>query len=247
MTFIVLYGLLVLDCFLISLNGFLRGAKKDQIDGTLIIIQMGIVVSCFVFLGWPAGVLSIILVFLLVPISNPLTALLAGRLLAGKDSSSEHIGLPPWSLADISRRLGVRPPTTEQIIGSIYNSTDKPDAREVALNDLLDYCEATPRVMEVMRTFRLSRTNAAELFRTLQYVGAGQWAGGHYVAASAIAYPETLRFLLSGAFESRGEKLNAAYAVIKYFECGKPLEDSPRSASSKGIIFSIRSPLKRKV
>ena len=49
--------------------------------------------------------------------------------------------------------------------------------------------------------------------------GAGQDAGGHFVAASAIVYAQTLIFLYDKSHGLRGEAM--AYALIEYFEEGK--------------------------
>ena len=51
---------------------------------------------------------------------------------------------------------------------------------------------------------------------------AQQWAGGHWVAASALAYPETLEFVLS--HKSNNERrVTLAASLIRYFEQGAPL------------------------
>jgi hypothetical protein len=54
-------------------------------------------------------------------------------------------------------------------------------------------------------------------------VGAGQWACGHWVAASALAYSDALRYLLMRRKENMQE---TAYNLIMYFERGAALETS---------------------
>jgi hypothetical protein len=54
--------------------------------------------------------------------------------------------------------------------------------------------------------------------------GAGQWRGGHFVAASAIAYPQTLRYLLKHRTK-RDLPPEVAWKLLKYFESGAALED----------------------
>lgn len=72
-----------------------------------------------------------------------------------------------------------------------------------------------------MREFGVARETLRELYDDLIFGGAGQWACGHWVAASALAYPETLRYVLS----RRGENLEeTAIQVIMYFERGEPLD-----------------------
>jgi hypothetical protein len=50
---------------------------------------------------------------------------------------------------------------------------------------------------------------------------AGQWTCGHGVAASALAYPESLRYLLGRRSENIQE---TAFNLIMYFEQGSSLQ-----------------------
>lgn len=84
------------------------------------------------------------------------------------------------------------------------------------------------------------RATLRELFNRLRAVGAAQCTGGHYVAASALAYPHTLEFLLryfrgvdsladgytwpvdlTSDRPDRDVALRVAYEVIMYFENGR--------------------------
>lgn len=114
------------------------------------------------------------------------------------------------------------------------------DNRNQVEDELLGLCEGDPAVSEVMKRYGATRTTLRELFTKLQAVGAGQWAGGHYVAASALAYPHTLEFLLryfrgvdsladgypwsvdlTSDRPDRAVAMRVVYEVIVYFEKGR--------------------------
>jgi len=113
------------------------------------------------------------------------------------------------------------------------------DDRDHVEDELFKLCEDDPAVSEVMKRHGATRVTLRELFSRLRAVGAGQWAGGHYVAASALAYPDTLEFLLryfrgvesladgypwpvdlTSDRPDRAVAMRVAYEVIVYFEKG---------------------------
>jgi len=85
---------------------------------------------------------------------------------------------------------------------------------------LLDYCESQPAIQALMKEFHISRDDLLKFYNQIIAAGAGQWACGHWVAASAIAYPETLRYFLIRKGKDNSE---TAYNLIKYFEHGSAL------------------------
>lgn len=100
----------------------------------------------------------------------------------------------------------------------MFSSSDrKANAEKV----LLDYCEQQPSIQALLSEFRVSRKDLQELFNKLIMAGAGQWTCGHWVPASALAYPESLRYLLSRREENIQE---TAFNLIMYFEQGSPLQ-----------------------
>ena len=76
----VYHAALAATVFLVTLNGFLRGSKKAQIDAVLGVILVGLLVIGFVAFGWIVGVLALILAFVYARISRPLAAATATRL-----------------------------------------------------------------------------------------------------------------------------------------------------------------------
>ncbi|MXX70275.1 MAG: hypothetical protein F4Y73_00140 [Gemmatimonadetes bacterium] len=225
----VFHAALAAMAFLVTLNGFLKGAKKAQIDAILGAMVVGLLVVGFVAFGWMMGAVALILAFVYAGISRPLAAAAAARLLssASGSPSGRYRGLPDPVLGRISRSLG-RQRSPEQALDDLLHggSSQRIDAR----SDLLDYCVAKPGILEVMQSFDLDRSDLEDLYFALMAVGAGQWAGGHWVAASALAYPDSLRFVAKkmgrGQAADRDETLRAVYALVMHFERGAPLAES---------------------
>ncbi|MEX2163492.1 MAG: hypothetical protein WD823_04520 [Sulfuricaulis sp.] len=97
------------------------------------------------------------------------------------------------------------------------------DKYQRAREDLLNYCEERTEIQEILKEFNASRATLEKLYSQLTMAGAGQWRGGHYVAASAIAYPQTLRFLLK--HQSKGDlPVETAWKLLMYFEKGAALD-----------------------
>ena len=225
----VYHAALAAMSFLVMLNGFLRGSKKAQIDAVLSVMLVGLLVAGFVAFGWQVGVLALVLAFVYASISRPLAAATATRILAaGRGSSGRYKGLPDRVLERISRNLG-RPLSLSSVEQMMTGSDQQADA----LSELLDYCTAQRDIQEVMRSFDLDRTELEALYRTLVVAGAGQWAGGHWVAASTLADPESLRFLVGRRRRPPDlETLDGTiYALIVHFERGAPLPVSEHSES----------------
>jgi hypothetical protein len=128
---------------------------------------------------------------------------------------------PPATLSAISRELG-RERTTEEIMQEL---TSQPNRHAAAKGELFAYCEANTAVRQVMEEFGAAQEDLKTLYYQLLALGAGQWAGGHWVAASALAYPETLRYLLRRYADGQIDE-GTAFGLIMYFERGAPLDAS---------------------
>ena len=63
-------------------------------------------------------------------------------------------------------------------------------AKEKALQEYWDLCEADEGVAQLMKEHSLSRKNLNDLYMKLIKTGVGQWIKGHFVALSALAYYE---------------------------------------------------------
>lgn len=210
---------LAITAFLAVLNGFFRGAKKAQIDAFLSLILLGMILTFFVAFGWKAGLLAVVLAFVYGAIGRPLAAKIAARLMAlGGGPSGTYIGLPSPTLESISRELG-REVRAEDMMKELLANPNRRDQAEEAL---FDYCMSQPAIQSLMEEFGANRTTLKDLHTVLCVAGAGQWAGGHWVAASALAYPQTLHFLLNN-FQGEATQGDQIHALIMHFERGAPL------------------------
>ena len=88
--------------------------------------------------------------------------------------------------------------------------------KDRALEDLLDLCESDFQLRQIMDAHGANRETLSELYWMLIANGAGQWAGGHFVAASALAYGFPLLFLLQNAGTLHWRRI--CVLLIEYFE-----------------------------
>ena len=217
----LLHAFLALTTFFVVFNGFLRGAKKAQIDAVLSVILLGLLVTCFVFFGWKAGLAAIVSAFVYAIVARPLAARAAARLLESTGGPrGAYIGLPPQALARISKDLAP-PDSVDEMTEELLSGSDR---SERALEALLDYCEVNPDTRKIMTEFNASRGPLLDLYHNLLKAGAGQWAGGHYVPVSALAHSHTLKYLLQHPSSGRDALNQKAYNLIAHFETGSPLE-----------------------
>ncbi|MCL5802101.1 MAG: hypothetical protein M1283_06280 [Gammaproteobacteria bacterium] len=223
----VLHASLALTAFLVVLNGFLHGTYKAHIGVFLSIFLVGLLVASFVAFGWKAGILALVLSFIYGIASRSLAARLAARLLSGPGSPSRHyVGLPTLALERISYNLGPNPKFDPYDLENIMHQMRSRSSQqsERALVALLDYCDSNPDVQKVMTEFKATHETLIELYNNLLMAGAGQWAGGHYVPASALAYPHTLRYLLEHLGCGRDTLWQRAAHLVIHFETGSPLK-----------------------
>lgn len=77
----ILFSSLFLVAFLVVLNGFLNGAKKQSIDTFLGFFLLALIGCIFSLSGWKMGVFSIVFVFVSVMIQFPFAKMLSLKLL----------------------------------------------------------------------------------------------------------------------------------------------------------------------
>ncbi len=212
MIYVILYGVLVFVAFLIALNGLLKGANKAQADMVLRFILIGTVITTFFVASWKHGVIAIGVALISARLTRPIAARAASKLLTvRKGENDKYIGLPPRKLEKISKRLDIGWPIQPNQFDKVYESYDQAESA------LFAYCESRPRIREVMNEFKISREDLKEIYFQLVDAGCGQWSCGHWVAASALAYPESLRYILSRKGEDISE---TCFNLIMYFEHG---------------------------
>ena len=99
---------------------------------------------------------------------------------------------------------------------SMMKSSNK---REEATDDLIDLAFSDENNEVIIKKYKITKKNLKKKFQDLMINGAGQDAGGHFVAASAIVYAQTLIFLYDKSHKIKGQAMT--YALIEYFEEGK--------------------------
>lgn len=170
------------------LNDFSRGAKKRHVDAALSLVVLGILLTVFLAFGWKAGFLAVVLAFVYAALSRPFAARIAARLMSlGGGPSGTYIGLPPRSLERISRELA-RGMEMRPAKDMLRERMAGPSRHQKAVDALLDYCLAQPSIQSLMQELGADRTTLKDLYSTL-CITAGQWAGGHWVAALGTSLP----------------------------------------------------------
>lgn len=128
-------------------------------------------------------------------------------------------------LQNVSRKL------SEQLdINDIFSMVTQVNKEDEYLEELFDIAESDEYVKIVMNEYQASRQTLKILYKKLASYGAGQYAGGHYVAASSLVYPLTLRFLLKHfdgkkfsikGWDDNNSTMFIAHRLIEYFKKGK--------------------------
>jgi hypothetical protein len=221
----LLFIILAIVAFLIMLNGFLRGSKKQQIDAFLGFLLIGIIVAVFAVYGWKSGLIASGISFIVAMASRPFAAKAASELLSVRtDKQKGSTRLPSSTLRQISRQLAKprKYETYEDIIS---------DEGSGAVDALINYCEANSNLFEVMKSLSISREELEEAYWDLIRAGAGQWVLGHWLAASSLAYPDTLRFVIESKRSVGKTDKNTRIGIAtfghlyEHFEKGTPLPE----------------------
>jgi hypothetical protein len=88
-----------------------------------------------------------------------------------------------------------------------------------ALDQLIDLVQSDPQLSDVLLRFDAGPTDLRTAYSRLNAVGAGQWAAGHWVPASALAYSVPLTLVLETltADAPRDEWVSVSARVVRYF------------------------------
>ena len=92
-----------------------------------------------------------------------------------------------------------------------------------ALQGIIDIAFEDPNCVAVIEKHKITRKKMEKKYQELLIHGAGQVVKNHWVAASALVYPQTLDYI----FRKSKKKMTrdsggvVAYALIEYFEQGK--------------------------
>lgn len=220
----LLYAGLALTTFFILVNGFLNGGWKAKIDVVCSLALLGLLIAVFIIQGWKAGLIALVTVFLVAMAIRPLAGRFAAWSFAAASGTrgGHYAGLPPRELLRISNDIQA-PADLEELMHEINRGRDR---RGEAVARLFQFCQSKQDVRSVMERFGITHAAFDDLYGDLVRVGAGQWRGGHWVAASALAYPDTLTFLLEARKRGLSEQ-KTAYDLLMHFERGSPLDGRP--------------------
>ncbi len=104
--------------------------------------------------------------------------------------------------------------------------------KEKALDELLKLCESDKYVSLVTSRYGANRDVLVDIYNKLLLYGAGQWADGHWVPASSLAYAYNIDYLLH-KYYNNDLSHEIALRMVKYFQRGEvgPVDGQVPSAN----------------
>lgn len=170
---------LVSIVFLVVLNGYLRGAKKVQIDATLSVLWLILLGIGFVSYGWKVGLTALVLSFIYALISKPIAASTARRVL-GYRTTFGSSGLSSPTDLSVEAILGRHEETDRRItqiaqksgIAKILNENvmTAEDLKEqfhflmrIGLGDLAWEVISTPKDLKLLLDLRRQQLSPLEI------------------------------------------------------------------------------------
>lgn len=182
---IALHLLLAFGVFLTTLNGYLHGRLKPQIDAALSMVLIGTIAAIWFLHGSTAGLVSLALTFLYGALTNPLAKAAAYRLLGYRtsaESGNEYRDLQALTAGKLS----------------FDRYMEKSNQRSKRERRQLERLIATPKVQAVLGSTGRSADDIIELVKILVLSGTGR-----ELALSAVTNPPLLIDLL--AMRAAGE------------------------------------------
>ena len=120
-------------------------------------------------------------------------------------------------LAKLSKVLGKEFSMDDYSSDNLSDMILGDNPKDKALEELLDLCEQDKTLRGSMDANDATREDLKKIYSEIELNGAGQWARGHYIAASAIAFGTTLDFCLQA--EKKGLNLREiAFTLLDYYE-----------------------------
>ncbi|MEX0980689.1 MAG: hypothetical protein WDZ47_01245 [Bacteroidales bacterium] len=109
----------------------------------------------------------------------------------------------------------------------LYKAELKSDEVENdVIDELIDLALSDEYICRIVDEYQADRAILMDIYDKLLLAGAGQYSKGHFVAASSLVYPMTLKFILEnyqrGQFfikglDNKNSSMFIAYLLIKYF------------------------------
>lgn len=88
--------------------------------------------------------------------------------------------------------------------------------KEKAIDDLIEIAFEDPNNKPIIKKYKITKKIMKKKYQDLVINGAGIVARNHWVAASALVYPQTLSFVFDKKHKIKGEKM--AYILVDYFD-----------------------------
>jgi hypothetical protein len=204
-----------------------RGNVREETQGSglsllLKIALLAAIVVSFAVFGWKFGLVAVAVTYGALAVSRPILQSRSRGMADGTaNPSAGGPGRPDEALRLLSEQIaqpGGRAqaePFEEFVARSARNEPDPYDS-------LITQALSRPELQQLLKEHGVDREALHSLVNDLRMERAGQWRGGHFVVASAVSLPETLRFLLDG--KKRGvDSATQTVALLDYFEFGRAL------------------------
>ncbi len=88
--------------------------------------------------------------------------------------------------------------------------------KEKAIDDLIEIAFEDPNNKPIIKKYKITKKIMKKKYQDLIVNGAGVVARNHWVAASALVYPQTLSFVFDKKYKLRGQAMS--FALIDYFD-----------------------------
>ena len=88
--------------------------------------------------------------------------------------------------------------------------------KEKAIDDLIEIAFEDPNNKPIIKKYKITKKIMKKKYQDLIVNGAGVVARNHWVAASALVYPQTLSFVFDKKHKLRGRAMS--FALIDYFD-----------------------------
>jgi hypothetical protein len=203
---------LAVAVLLFHINERLQGSAKAQIAILLSWTAAFLLLITFLKFGWKDGVAALVFAFAISSLARPMGAFIGSKLLG-----VSHLPPPERALRKIS--LALDSESSVQLIqsggvGAIQAAFIRRTAAETAL---WAYCHGKATTRAVLDAHGATKEDFLWLLQRLKVSGAGQWAGEHYVAVSALALPITLNYCLTKKANNATDWQHVSYNILRVF------------------------------
>ena len=88
--------------------------------------------------------------------------------------------------------------------------------KEKAIEDLIEIAFDDPNNKPIIKKYKITKKTMKKKYQDLVVNGAGVVARNHWVAASALVYPQTLSFVFDKKHKIKGQQM--AFILVDYFD-----------------------------